>query len=102
MLKKCVFNFFALCILCGLSSTLKAQTIENPNSVRSSQKEVYGQPIYESDVMYRTSIWRNINLREKQNLPFFAIENEITKVIMDGVRAGKLQAYRYNATFRKF
>ena len=72
----------------------------NPNSVRGEQRTIYGQPIYEADVMYRTSVWRKINLREKQNKPFFAIENEITRVIMDGVEEGKLQPYNYDASPR--
>jgi gliding motility associated protien GldN len=57
----------------------------NPNSVR---------PILESDVMYRTTVWRKINLLEKQNMPFFSRENEITRVIIEGVKAGKLKPYQ--------
>jgi gliding motility associated protien GldN len=56
----------------------------NPNSVR---------PIYENDIMYRTSVWRRVNLLEKQNKPFFSQDNEITRVIVDGVQDGKLQPY---------
>jgi gliding motility associated protien GldN len=63
----------------------------NPNSVR---------PILESDVMYRTSVWRKINLLEKQNKPFFALENEITAIIIEGVQAKKLQPYMYKSTPR--
>ncbi|MDX2304059.1 MAG: gliding motility protein GldN [Microscillaceae bacterium] len=60
----------------------------NPNSVR---------PILESDVMYRTTIWRRVNLLEKQNKPFFSYQNEITKVIIDAVQEKKVQPY-YNKT----
>lgn len=72
----------------------------NPNSIRGSKKSkpIFGQPIYESDVMYRTTVWRKINLKEKQNKPFFSIENEITQVIIDGVKTKKLQPYNYNAS----
>ncbi|MEO1654298.1 MAG: gliding motility protein GldN, partial [Bacteroidota bacterium] len=56
----------------------------NPNSVR---------PILEDDVMYRTTIWRRINLLEKQNKPFFSFDNEVTRVIIDAVREKKVQAY---------
>lgn len=56
----------------------------NPNSVR---------PILENDVMYRTTIWRRINLLEKQNKPFFSYQNEITKVIIDAVQEKKVQPY---------
>lgn len=56
----------------------------NPNSVR---------PILESDVMYRTTVWRRINLLEKQNKPFFSYQNEITRVIIEAVQEKKVQAY---------
>lgn len=71
----------------------------NPNSVRGSKKskQIFGKPIYEADVMYRTTVWRKINLKEKQNRSFFSIDNEITRVIIDGVRAKKLQPYQYQA-----
>ena len=60
----------------------------NPNSVRGAEKSrrIFGQPIFESDIMYRTTVWRIINLREKKNKPFFSIENEITQVIIDAVK----------------
>ncbi|MCS6821216.1 MAG: gliding motility protein GldN [Microscillaceae bacterium] len=58
----------------------------NPNSVR---------PILESDIMYRTTVTRQINLLEKQNKPFFSAENEITRVIIEAVKAKKIQPYRY-------
>ncbi len=63
----------------------------NPNSVR---------PILESDVMFRTTVWRRINLLEKQNTPFFSIENEISKVIIEGVKEKKLQPYRTDGSPR--
>lgn len=63
----------------------------NPNSVR---------PILESDVMFRTSILRKVNLLEKQNTPFFSVENEISRVIIEGVKDKKLQPYKYDASPR--
>lgn len=60
----------------------------NPNSVR---------PVLEYDIMYRTTVWRRINLLEKQNKPFFAIGNEITTVIIQGVKDKKIQPYNTTA-----
>jgi len=68
----------------------------DPKKFYSNPLSVFGQPIYENDIMYRTSVWRTINLREKQNQPFFSSQNEITQVIMDGVKNDKLQPYFYN------
>lgn len=56
----------------------------NPLSVR---------PINDSNVMYKTTLWRKIDLREKQNQPLFAKGSEITKHLMDAVKAGLLDAY---------
>jgi hypothetical protein len=56
----------------------------NPLSVR---------PINDSNVMYKTTLWRKIDLREKINQPLFAKGSEITKHLMDAVKAGLLDAY---------
>lgn len=56
----------------------------NPNSVR---------PIHSSDIMWMKTIWRNLDMKEKQNRPFMAINNEVTKFIFDAVRSGQLKAY---------
>ena len=56
----------------------------NPNSVR---------PIHESDQFYKTRLWRRMDLKEKQNKPFFSENREITKVIVDAVMAGTLMPY---------
>ncbi len=76
-----------LCVCFTMSMSTFAQIGPqgyNPNSVR---------PILEDDVMYRTTVLRKINLLEKQNKPFFALENEITAVIKEGVKDKKLQPY---------
>ncbi len=56
----------------------------NPNSVR---------PIHESDIMWKSRIWRRLDMREKQNQPFFSKNNEITKYLIDAVKAGLIDVY---------
>lgn len=56
----------------------------NENSVR---------PIRESDVLLKKRVWRRVDLREKQNKPFFAYNNEISKIMIEAVRAGVLTPY---------
>lgn len=87
-------------LLCCLATPLTTQAQYNPHSVRVAKpsKTIFGKPIANSDMMYRTTVWRTINLREKHNKPFFAVDNEITQVIMDGVSAGKLTPYPYSPT----
>lgn len=57
----------------------------NPNSV---------YPIHEDDIMYKKRVWRRMDLREKQNKPFFASNNEITKHIVNAAKAGILPIYK--------
>ena len=66
--------------------TSLAQVGYNPLSVR---------PVLEDDIMYRKRVERRINLKEKQNLPFFAQDKWITQVILDGVNSGELTPYNY-------
>ncbi len=76
-----------LFLLLSMTSNLQAQIGPegyNPNSVR---------PVLEDDVMYRQTIWRRINLLEKQNKPFFSYQNEVTQVIIDAVKSAKVQPY---------
>lgn len=53
----------------------------NPNSLLAIPK-------YEQ--LFKVRVWRNVDLREKQNKGFFARGNEITKLVMDVVRSGEL------------
>ncbi|MCZ2486841.1 gliding motility protein GldN [Aquirufa antheringensis] len=56
----------------------------NPNSAH---------PIDEADIQYRAQIWRRMDLNEKINQPFFAENNQISKFLIDGVKAGVLPPY---------
>ncbi|HEY5746378.1 MAG TPA: gliding motility protein GldN [Chryseolinea sp.] len=53
----------------------------NPNSLNPI-------PVYEQH--YKVRVWRNIDLREKQNKGFFAKNGEISKLIVDAVKSGEL------------
>lgn len=64
----------------------------NPNSVRA---------IHESKVMWKTTLWRRVDLNEKQNQPFFAKNSEITKFLIEGVKAGLLEAYKNDSLTTK-
>lgn len=49
--------------------------------------------IHKSDIMYKMTVWRKLDLREKCNQPLFAKDMWITKFILEGVASGKLQPY---------
>jgi gliding motility associated protien GldN len=53
----------------------------NPNSLNPI-------PVYEQH--YKVRVWRNIDLREKQNKGFFSRNGEISKLIVDAVKSGEL------------
>ncbi|RNI23735.1 gliding motility protein GldN [Rufibacter latericius] len=52
------------------------------------------RPIPASDVMFKKTVWRAVDLREKQNQPMFSNGKQITKLITEAVKRGELQAYR--------
>ncbi|AIZ62966.1 gliding motility associated protein GldN [Hymenobacter sp. DG25B] len=78
-------------LVAGLTLSVSASAQEQATTASSNGSY---RPIPNSDIMFRKTIWRAIDLREKQNKPMFSQGNEITKVIMDAVRRGELQAYR--------
>ncbi|MBD1397260.1 gliding motility protein GldN [Pontibacter sp. JH31] len=52
------------------------------------------RPIPESDVLFKKTVWRKIDLREKQNRPMFSENREITKILISAVKSGELVAYK--------
>jgi gliding motility associated protien GldN len=65
----------------------------NPNSLLAI-------PRYEQ--LYKMKVWRDVDLREKQNKGFFSKGNEITKLVMDAVRSGELaDIYAVDSITRK-
>jgi gliding motility associated protien GldN len=78
-------------IAAGLSLSLTAAAQEQATTASSTGSH---RPIPLSDQMFRKTIWRQVDLREKQNKPMFSEGKEISRVIMDAVRRGELQAYK--------
>lgn len=82
-MKKSVFILVFCCTVVGAIAQ-EVQDLEiqyNPNSLNPI-------PVYEQH--YKVRVWRNIDLREKQNKGFFAKNGEISKLIIDAVRSGEL------------
>jgi hypothetical protein len=76
----------AILLLAGSSAIAqeKASTGANPMSVR---------PIDDNDIMMKKTLWRRIDLKEKQNQSMFSKNNEISKYLMEAVKSGLLVAY---------
>ena len=87
---------YLVCAVVGLSNDLVAQERSdngvNPLSLR---------PINTSNQAKKYTLWRRIDLKEKANLPFFAKGSEITKHIIDGVRAGVLEPFSNDSLTHK-
>lgn len=82
-MKKSLFIFLLSCCVGGAMAQ-EIQDLEvqyNPNSLNPI-------PVYEQH--YKVRVWRNIDLREKQNKGFFAKNGEISKLIIDAVKSGEL------------
>jgi len=55
-----------------------------------------------SDQMFRKTITRAIDLREKQNRPMYSDGKEISRVIIDAVKRGELTAYKNDSVTSTF
>jgi gliding motility associated protien GldN len=78
------FLAVALTIFASCAFAQEVQDLEvqyNPNSLN---------PIAVYEQHYKVRVWRNIDLREKQNKGFFAKNGEISKLIIDAVKSGEL------------
>ena len=59
----------------------------------SSMNELSARPIDSHDVMMKRTLWRRVDLKEKQNMPMFSKNNEITRYLLEAAKAGLLEAY---------
>ena len=69
-----------------------------PTKAQESSNDGYNAnsvyPVHEDNIMFKKRVWRRMDLREKQNIPFFASGNEITKHIIEAAQAGIIPIYQ--------
>ena len=62
-----------------------------------SLSELYAQntrySMYEDEYAFKKGLWYRIDFRQKVNIPFFSEEREITRIIIDAVKADSIQPY---------
>lgn len=67
------------------------------DSFAQEDKAIYNEmsvyPIPYTNQMFKRTVWRRMDLKEKQNRPFFSTSNEITRIIIDAVNNGLLYPY---------
>ena len=83
MMKKSIFIVLLSSVISGVMAQ-EVQDLEvqyNPNSLNPI-------PVYEQH--YKVRVWRNIDLREKQNKGFFPKNGEISKLIVEAVKSGEI------------
>lgn len=51
------------------------------------------RPIVEADRMFAKALWLRLDLREKQNEPFKAANNELVKLIIDAAKIGAIKPF---------
>ena len=73
-----------LLVVLGGSAFAQQDTIANPNSIDKI-------PFYEQ--LYRFRVWRNVNLREKQNAGFKSAKSDIGDFLIKVIKNGSLIAY---------
>ncbi|QCR24188.1 gliding motility protein GldN [Pontibacter sp. SGAir0037] len=78
-------------VAAGVLLSLGAFAQQVPNTQSSSPS---ARPIPEHDILFKKTVWRKIDLREKQNTPMFSENREITRILIDAVKSGELVAYK--------
>ena len=78
---------------------LAFQSLAQEKPVPGNQNSV--RPIDESSIHYKARLWRRMDLNEKINQPFFSVNNEISKFILDWVKAGVLTPYANDSLLTK-
>ena len=78
-----------ICLLAFVASSAVVAQEKSDNGINPLSL----RPVHESNVMYKLTLWRRLDLNEKANQPLFARGTEITKHLIDGVKAGVLEPY---------
>jgi Gliding motility associated protein GldN len=83
----------AACVL-SFGTIAQEKSVEEANSMSA-------RPVPEGQIMKKLTLWRRIDLHEKKNQPMFALNSEITKHLIEGVRAGVIDAYSSDTCNKK-
>lgn len=84
-MKKRAALFFMLTMSAGVVLAQVEESQYNPNSI---------DPIALYEQHYKVRLWRQVDLTEKQNKGFFAMNGEITRFILDMISSGELDVYK--------
>jgi gliding motility associated protien GldN len=105
-MKKTAFVIVIMIILTGFSGPVRSQILDNPpqdviyyGNDMEDVKPIPIEPVRKADIMWSKRIWREIDMRQKMNQPFYYPlephnnwKNFIT-IIMDALKEGSITAY---------
>ena len=115
-----IFLGLSFAVIGSLSAQQPVATIDSSKTALDLKKEVYTKEnipfkkpiplpyVREADVMWETTIWWMVDLREKQNLPLYyptvTIGSRINLVnlLLKGVESGEITAYDPNDSYNEF
>ncbi|WP_109673067.1 type IX secretion system ring protein PorN/GldN [Dyadobacter jejuensis] len=76
-----------------LTLALGAGAVSAQERVDSTNNQFSARPISDEDIMMKRTLWRRVDLKEKQNMSMFSKNNEITKYLIEAAKAGLIEAY---------
>lgn len=76
-----------------LSLTMGSTMVFAQEKEDSVANQFSSHPISEGDVMMKRTLWRRVDLKEKQNSAMFSKNNEITRYLLEAAKAGLIDAY---------
>lgn len=76
-----------------LSLSLGATSAFAQEKEDSTANQFSSRPIADGDIMMKRTLWRRVDLKEKQNISMFSKNNEITRYLLDAAKAGLIDAY---------
>ncbi len=86
-MKKALLSILILFLIGFISIEVSAQE----ERLAANENSVYAIPFH--DQMYKRTVWRRMDLKEKQNRPFFSTSNEITRIMISAVNDGLIYPY---------
>ena len=85
-------SFFFLAVF-GLSLAVFASPVAYGQEEEPTYNPLSLYPVSYDRIQFKKTVWRRLDLNEKQNQPFFARGREISKIIIEAVKDGYLTPY---------
>lgn len=83
-----------LFLFSGLFLSIQAFGQSKAEKPLSDVKDNAVRPVDDANIHYRARLWRRMDMNEKINQPFFSVNNELSKFLIEWVEAGVLTPYK--------